>query len=214
MPTPSELLAGLTTIANDAMWMAIAWHVVLLAAIVALAVGWHPRKRSATLGLAAPLASASALAFAHGNPFNGVLLGAATLTLGLFALRGDNEEVAVGAPWETLVAGMLLGFAWTYPHFLERGGWLAYLYAAPVGLVPCPTLSLALGFALLGGGIDRRVAAVLAAFGLFYGLFGVVRLGVRLDLGLVAGATAALTIALRPTHPPIREPALASHVLS
>ena len=48
-----------------------------------------------------------------------------------------------------------------------------------------------IGFALLGDGLGSRVwSLTLAAFGLFYGLFGVLRLGVFLDIGLVGGAVA------------------------
>jgi hypothetical protein len=65
------------------------------------------------------------------------------------------------------------------------------LYASPVGLVPCPTLAVAIGFALVGNGLGSRVwSLTLAALGLFYGLFGVLRLTVLLDIGLVGGALA------------------------
>jgi hypothetical protein len=42
-------------------------------------------------------------------------------------------------------AAMLMVFGWTYPHFLERNPWTAYLYAAPMGLLPCPTLATVIG---------------------------------------------------------------------
>ena len=86
---------------------------------------------------------------------------------------------------------------WLYPHFLE-GHATAYLYASPVGLVPCPTLAVAIGFALLGNGLGSRVwSLTLAAVGLLYGLFGVLRLGVFLDIGLVSGAVALEASVLR-----------------
>ncbi len=68
---------------------------------------------------------------------------------------------------------------------------IAYLIGAPVGLVPCPTLSVAIGLALLAGGVGPRSwTIVLVALGMFYGLFGLFRLGVVLDTGLVIGALA------------------------
>lgn len=203
MPTPTEILNGLTAIANDHVVIAILWHVAILAALVALALGWRPRLRLAASLLAAPLASVAALAFVHGNPFNGVLLGAGALALVAFALaaRTGDEPLAAGAPWTVAAAAALIAFAWTYPHFLARGGWLGFLYAAPVGLVPCPTLALVAGLALLADGLDRRIAAGLAALAAFYGLFGVLRLGVQLDLGLLAGAVALAVVAVRPAHP-------------
>jgi hypothetical protein len=73
-----------------------------------------------------------------------------------------------------------------------------YLYAAPTGVVPCPSLSLVVGFALLSGGLGSRAwSLALAIAGLFYGLFGVARLGVRLDIVLVGGSAALLALALR-----------------
>jgi hypothetical protein len=68
------------------------------------------------------------------------------------------------------------------------------VYAAPVGLVPCPTLSIVIGFTLLVGGFNsRKWMLILAIVGLFYGIIGYFRLGVKLDIGLIVGA---LTVAL------------------
>lgn len=36
----------------------------------------------------------------------------------------------------------MLAIGWIYPHFLD-GPAVDYLHAAPVGLVPCPTLAVA-----------------------------------------------------------------------
>jgi hypothetical protein len=64
-----------------------------------------------------------------------------------------------------------------------------YLLAAPVGLLPCPSIAAAIGFVLLGGGLGSRpYRATLALIGLFYGVFGVMRLKVALDYGLVAAS--------------------------
>src|SRR5678810_80921 len=96
------------------------------------------------------------------------------------------------------VGAAAIAFGWVYPHFLA-GPPLAYLYAAPFGLVPCPTLAVAIGFALLAGAPnDRAWNLVLAALGLFYAAFGIARLGVWLDLGL---AIPAVTLALAHRSP-------------
>ena len=98
-----------------------------------------------------------------------------------------------------------------YPHFLV-GPAASYLYASPAGLLPCPTLAIAIGFALLGNGLGSRPwSLTLAAVGLFYGLFGVFRLGVYLDIALVGGAIAlgfeagvrALGVHVRIDAPPV-----------
>ena len=50
---------------------------------------------------------------------------------------------------------------------------------------------MAIGFALVGNWLGSRIwSLTLGALGLFYGLFGVLRLSVFLDIGLVGGAVA------------------------
>ncbi|PLW83854.1 hypothetical protein CWI75_00380 [Kineobactrum sediminis] len=91
----------------------------------------------------------------------------------------------------------MIGFGWLYPHFLDNTTSLVYLYAAPTGLIPCPTLSIVIGFTLILGGLGSRSwCLVLAMMGLFYGVFGAARLGVRIDGVLILGALAAACAAV------------------
>lgn len=48
-----------------------------------------------------------------------------------------------------LPSAALVVFGWTYPHFVSTHSWIEYAYAAPLGLIPCPTLSVVIGFTLL-----------------------------------------------------------------
>jgi hypothetical protein len=198
MPGPEEILAGLTAIANQATGVAIAWHVGIAVALVALAAGWRPAERTARALIAVPLGSVAALAFAFGNPFNGLMFAAGAIALVALALLCRSKpRVSRAGSFTSVIGVTAIGFGWVYPHFLE-GAPSAYLYAAPVGLVPCPTLAVAVGFALLGGGLGARAwSLTLAGLGLFYGLFGVLRLGVYLDVGLVVCAGALAAVALR-----------------
>jgi hypothetical protein len=189
MPDPAEILADLSTAANGAIAVAVTWHVLMAAVGVALALGWRPSQRRAGQLLAAPLASVALVALAVKNPFNAVVF--ASLAIAQFALarRGSIEPVRLGPVTATAIGLMMLGLGWIYPHFLgDQGSWL-YFCAAPLGVVPCATLYAVVGFALLGA--TRRAASnVLASAGLFFGIFGVARLGVRLDLGLMIGSAA------------------------
>jgi hypothetical protein len=92
--------------------------------------------------------------------------------------------------WIWTTAGVRsAGFGWTYPHFLEASSWTSYLYAAPLGLVPCPTLSLLVGVSLIVGSLDSKAwANTVAAAALVYGVIGVFALGVAIDAVLLAGA--------------------------
>ncbi len=208
MPSPEQILAGLTRIANGWFGLAVAWHVALAAALGALAAGVRPSRRAAALLLCLPMASVSALAWTSGNPFNGTTFAAFALALGLLSLALPKGPVRRGPAWTTAAGALMVGFGWLYPHFLEGRSALAYLYGAPLGLVPCPTLSAVIGLALLGGGVGGRAwPSVLAGAGLFYGLFGTLRLGVTLDWGLVAGALALGAAALGANQkPPCRRP--------
>jgi hypothetical protein len=65
-----------------------------------------------------------------------------------------------------------------------------------LGLIPCPTLSVFIGFTLLFHGFGSKKWMLSAALiGLFYGIFGVLRLKVYLDVALIAGALFLLVYA-------------------
>ena len=185
MPSAEDILAGVRAISAGNMLVALGWHVVLALAIIVVLGGWRPSRRLAQRLLALPLVSVSVFAFAYGNPFNGAVF--ALGAVALVALARGKHEVAQVAGFQWWAGVALLGYGWIYPHFLD-GSPLAYLYAAPVGLIPCPTLSVVIAFALLGGLARRAWGATLAGLGLFYGAFGIARLGVVLDVGLLAGA--------------------------
>lgn len=189
MPSSAEILEGLQRIANGDIAFSAIWHGLVAAAVLGLDTGWRPTKRLAAVLLALPPASAALFAFLGGNPFNGGTLTALTLALLLLAGGLPDEPVAAGPGWSRALGIALIALAWCYPHFLEGRPWIAYLYAAPMGLIPCPTLALVAGFTLVAGGLGSRgwMLAVAAA-AVFYGLFGAARLGVLLDVALLAGA--------------------------
>jgi hypothetical protein len=94
----------------------------------------------------------------------------------------------------------MIAFGWFYPHFVHGSSTLVYLYMAPTGLIPCPTLATIVGLSILFNGFGSRAWGAIVAFaGLFYGLFGGFRLGVHIDHVLTAGALALSVIALK-TH--------------
>ncbi len=196
MPSSLEFLAGLTRTANDWSRLAIAWHVFIAALLIALLLGWRPSRRLAGILLVLPLLSVSVLAWGSRNPFNGIVFGVAALVLVILALRMPSGRVQLGSGWLAALGGLLVAFGWVYPHFLETGPWTTYLYAAPLGLVPCPTLSVVIGLALMLGELDSRAwSIVLGATGVLYGLVGAFRLGVMIDLVLLAGAIVTVAAA-------------------
>ena len=198
MPDAQSILSNLRLIANDRIAGAIAWHVAVALCGLALVLGWKPSRRLAGLLLSAPVASVGIVAFMRGNPFNGAMFGALAAVLVAIASRLGPDAARGGTTVDRIAGAVMIAFAWLYPHFLEARPPATYLYAAPMGLIPCPTLALVIGFSLVAGGLASRAWSFpLAAVGLFYGLFGFFRLRVALDFFLVAGALALFLSPLR-----------------
>ena len=194
MPKPEEILRGLTEAADRWVLLAIAWHVAIAALLGALAFGWRPGRRTIGLMLAPLCASVAVVALLAGNPSNASMFAVLTGALVVLALRLSPAPPTVAAPaWAIVLGSLLVAFGLVYPHFLHHSAAM-YLVAAPVGVVPCPTLAVVIGFSLLAVGLQSRAWCwVLVTASAFYGIFGVVRLGVILDVGLFVG-TAALAL--------------------
>lgn len=191
MPSSAVILAGLTTIANEWWAVAVFWHAYIAALLLAIAM--HQALSARRLGtlLVLPLLSVSALALTTHNPFNGAFCAALSLVLVTIARRLGDERVTVASWPSLLLGGALVTFGWTYPHFLETTQWAVYLIAAPLGLLPCPTLSAIIGVTLIAGKLRSAAwASTLAGAALFYAVIGVFRLAVVIDLVLLVGAAA------------------------
>ena len=190
MPAAETILSNAASIANGWWTLAVAWHAVLGAAVLALLIGWRPSNRFAGYLFTAPLFSVSALAWASGNPFNGATFAALALFMMGITTRLSKEPVKIASSRVLLLGWFLVAFGWTYPHFLTADHWTAYTYAAPLGLLPCPTLSAVIGLTLVLGMLRSKLwSLTLAAAGFAYGAIGVFTLGVTLDYGLLAAAT-------------------------
>lgn len=202
MPTPIEILEGLSEITQRWRWLAVLWHAYYGVLIAGLLIGVRPSKPIAGMLLAIPLFSVSVLAWMTANPFNGTAFALLGLALIGLALRLPRESIAIGPAWTGIIGAAMIVFGWVYPHFLEVSTPAEYLYAAPTGLIPCPTLSMTIGLALVLGGFDARAwSLVLGATGVFYEAFGAFRLGVTIDLVLLGGALALVVAALLPQVP-------------
>ena len=145
--------------------------------------------------LVLPLLSVSALAWASGNPFNGVTFAGLSFTLATIVrkLPARTIRIASGAP---LVLGVaFVAFGWIYPHFLATPHWSGYLIAAPLGLLPCPTLSAIIGLTLIVSGLESVAWSVtLAGAAILYSAIGVIRLAVAIDIVLFAGAATLIAL--------------------
>lgn len=200
MPSPPEILDGLTAISNQWRGVAAGWHVLAGLLALSLLSGWRPTERLLAVLTALPLLSVSVLAWSAGNAFNTVTCAGLALLLLRCVPRLRPQRVRFESAWEVLAGTTMVTFGWTYPHFLKTDSWTAYLYAAPLGVVPCATLSAAIGIAWMVAPLRSGPwALTLASGGLLYGLLGVFYLNVMIDSVLLAGALALAGAWMRPT---------------
>lgn len=187
MPTPQVILDSAAAIANDWRWLAIAWHAVFIATLIG--TWWRrPITRTVATLMIAPVISVGALAWWSGNPFTGTLFACLALLMAVITRRLPDAVIAAGSSAEVAAGCGLAAFGLVYPHFLRTESWVEYLYAAPFGLVPCPTLTVLVGVSLFAGSFGSRPwAAVVAGASLIYGVIGVAVLGVWIDVVLIAG---------------------------
>jgi hypothetical protein len=195
MPHASDIVAGLTAVANDNLGTALVWHVLLGGAAASIVMGWRPSQRTVFVLLSGLPVSVSGFAFQYGNPFNGIVFALLTGLLLLNGIRTDAVVLKRQSRVAMAIGSGLLAYGWVYPHFLQSQPIFTYAFAAPTGLIPCPTLAILTGVTvLLRSGLTCNWSIVLGMAGLFYGAFGVVRLGVWLDVGLLGGALYLLTL--------------------
>jgi hypothetical protein len=189
VPSAVSIVQDLTSIANEWWRLAVAWHVYLLVPVVTVLFGLRWSKAAAAAWLVPPAASVATVAWMSGSPFNGVVFAALAVVLASAAFNMRRGGVSPARGMAVLPGLALLLFGLTYPHFLRVTSWTEFVYAAPVGLLPCPTLAALIGVTLILNLFeDRAWGRTLAVAGLAYGAIGAFRLGVTLDLALIGGA--------------------------
>src|SRR5688572_31253210 len=115
---PDRFLADLLNISDEATIIALAWHVVALASVLAIAFGWRPKQRSACHSLVLPLLSVAAVSIALGSFFWGIAFLLLSVGLTVFARSAPIDRATVGPEWSMVAGLVMIAFAWVYPHFL------------------------------------------------------------------------------------------------
>ena len=189
MPSTEQLLAALKHIANAWRPLAVAWHVHFAVLAGMLVTGLRPPRLLTGVLLGLPLLSVSSVAWLSGNPFNGAVYALVAVLLIFFSFRLRSGRVRIAPPWLLVPGTLMFLFGWVYPHFLQTTSFLTYVYAAPVGIIPCATLTTVIGLTLALDGLDSRAFALtLGVPGLFYGFTGVGQVRVFIDVVLLLGA--------------------------
>lgn len=201
MPTNEQILAGLKVIANTWWLLAVFWHIYFAVIVIALIFGVRPSKRISGILLVLPLLSVSIVAWISLNPFNGIIYAVIGILMIYFSVKLPREKVQIAPLWVMVPGVIMFIFGWVYPHFLDASSSFVYLYAAPTGLIPCPTLSIVIGLTLILNRLDSRaLSLILGIVGLYYGLTGVLQLGVSIDLVLLLGAIFIVVLSFVAKH--------------
>jgi hypothetical protein len=196
VPSPFEIVRLLGVMSRELTWLAVGWHVVVFAVFAAGLAGFRPSNRVIAIVLVALASSVAVAALAYANPFNALAFGILAVALAISSARHPPGRASLGPPWAVLLGSAVLLFGTCYPHFVV-GPWYLRIMAAPVGVVPCPTLAVVGGTTLVLGAFGARaLPALLAAWSAFYALFGILRLGVMLDAGLVASSVGLVALAI------------------
>ena len=193
MPDKEDILRGLHNIANNYKQFAIAWHIIFYLFAAILILLRQPTDKILAIALCLPVLSVALFALVSGNPFNGLLFSVLAVLTIIFAFKAsDNTVVLSNGPF-MIIGILMIIFGLVYPHFLFTGSFIKYLYASPAGLIPCPTLSIIIGLLLVFNGAGSQpLTLIFALSGLFYGIFGVLKLAVRIDIVLIFGAASLL----------------------
>jgi hypothetical protein len=193
MPTSEVILNGLSDIANNYACIAIIWHAIIYICIILLIIGFRPSIRVVSLILISPLLSVCLFALLAKNPFNMIIFLISSVFLVITGIKLSKEKIEIIRDRNFILGIILLIYGLVYPHFLLDNPLYAYIYSAPTGLIPCPTLSVVIGFSLIFNCLhSKKWITILSILGLFYGIFGVIRLKVYLDIGLILGTLALL----------------------
>jgi hypothetical protein len=86
--------------------------------------------------LVLPVLSVAVVAWASGNPFNGLTFTLLAALLLLAAVHLAPISFVPASPGWMLAGTGLVAFGWVYPHFLAAETSTAYAYASPFGLLP------------------------------------------------------------------------------
>ena len=189
MPSGDAILAGLAETANTWRSLATAWHLILATLLGAALIGCRLSTRHIAVTGVALVLSVSALSWVSRNPFNGMVFAALAIGLARATIRTPGAAAQIESLRRALPGAALVVFGWTYPHFVSTHSWIEYTYAAPLGLIPCPTLSVVIGLTLLVRDVGTSAWTVpLIIAGLLYGFVGVFALNVVFDVVLLTGA--------------------------
>jgi len=201
--TPEAITSMLETVAKETRGYAAFVHLLFLVVLgLGLLMG---RLRNLLFSLFIAFISLSATVFAVKYVIapNVIIFGMFfVLILHAWLTKQLNFDLKHSAPIDLFFGVFGLVFGFWYLHWVESPVWLNALFASPLGVVNCPTMVTVCGFLCLSE--KPRSALLEAAVGsvtLYFGFFGIFRLGAYVDVVLVLCALFLLVRLIASLHP-------------
>jgi hypothetical protein len=184
---PAEIAAWLQEAADGAQTWSVILHVVMLVILV-IGLAIRPlRNHLFAAFLVLITCSATVISISHGLIPNIIVFGLVCGLIGQAWLTGRlNFDPLERRPLPVLVGLVGLVFGFWYLHWVPGPVALTALYLSPLGALNCPTLLAVCGFlCLTTKPRSSLLEAVTAGSTLFFGFFGIMRLGAWVDVALI-----------------------------
>ncbi|HUL30930.1 MAG TPA: hypothetical protein VLZ03_10815 [Thermodesulfobacteriota bacterium] len=213
--TPEAITSMLETVAKETRGYAAFVHLLFLAVLGLGLLTARLRNLLFSLFIAFLSLSATVFAVKYVIAPNVIIFGMFfVLVLHAWLTKQLDFDLKHSAPIDLFFGIFGLVFGFWYLHWVESPVWLNALFASPLGVVNCPTMVTVCGFLCLSQ--KPRSALLEAAVGivtLYFGFFGIFRLGAYVDVALVLCALfllVRLIASLRHAHASEENVALAA----
>lgn len=187
MRTPEQITGLLTEVSAETKNFSAFAHVSFLAVIIIGLIFKGARKHIFSFFMAFISLSATVIAIKYGILPNIFMFATFfILIVNAYVRKQLHFSLRPMTPLSVLfgISAMLFGF-W-YLHWVEAPVWLNALVYSPLGVVNCPTMLMVAGFLCLN---DKprsvKLEAAVALTTLFFGFFGVFRLGATVDVVMI-----------------------------
>ncbi len=187
MKSPDAIAALLTTVSRDLSGYSVFTHVLFTLVLATGLLFRGIRSILFSLWIAFLSLSAAIVSIIYVIiPNMIVFMMFFVLIIRAYRAKQLNFSFEKSSSVEVILGSLALVFGYWYLHWVEAPIWVNAILYSPLGVVNCPTMITTCGFLILG---ERpRSAHLEAAVGLitlYFGFFGLFRLGASVDIILI-----------------------------
>jgi len=190
------VLNYLEMVANNNLLVNSSMHIVALIALAAVFIVKKDivKRLIFQSAVSTLFLSVTINALLFGNPFHAATFGILAITSLVELFKGKNAIRISTNIWNVVIGFLFVFIGLWYPEFVNKN-LLLLLFVSPAGIIPCPTLLVALGLlTLIFPKVNRVQYAVTTAMGIIYAVIGVFVFKVYLDITLLALVLYAICI--------------------